>query len=92
MLSNNSSSLVCLVRFWELLRYVHIREFIYSSLIVPFLGTEYTDQVTLAPGLVISKQSIGVASSSSGFDEGIDGILGCACPCDKSRLRLTQFN
>ncbi|KAJ7849378.1 aspartic peptidase A1 [Mycena olivaceomarginata] len=40
------------------------------------VSTEYTDQVTLAPGLVISKQSIGVASSSSGFDEGIDGILG----------------
>ncbi|KAJ7354266.1 family A1 protease [Mycena albidolilacea] len=40
-----------------------------------FSGTEYTDQVTLAPGLVIPKQSIGVASRSSGFS-GIDGILG----------------
>ncbi|KAJ7161290.1 aspartic peptidase A1 [Mycena crocata] len=40
-----------------------------------FSGTEYTDQVTLAPGLVIPKQSIGVASTSSGFD-GVDGILG----------------
>ncbi|KAJ7314717.1 family A1 protease [Mycena albidolilacea] len=40
-----------------------------------FLGTEYTDQVTLAPGLVIPKQSIGVASRSSGFS-GTDGILG----------------
>ncbi|KAJ7675325.1 aspartic peptidase domain-containing protein [Mycena rosella] len=35
-----------------------------------FSGTEYTDQVTLASGLVISKQSIGVASTSSGFDGG----------------------
>ncbi|KAJ7070794.1 aspartic peptidase A1 [Mycena amicta] len=33
-----------------------------------FSGTEFTDQVTLAFGLVISKQSIGVASRSSGFD------------------------
>ncbi|KAJ7354291.1 aspartic peptidase domain-containing protein, partial [Mycena albidolilacea] len=41
-----------------------------------FSGTEYTDQVTLAPGLVIPGQSIGVASNSSGFDKGIDGILG----------------
>ncbi|KAJ7865374.1 family A1 protease [Mycena olivaceomarginata] len=40
-----------------------------------FSGTEYTDQVTLAPGLVICKQSIGVASRSSGFS-GTDGILG----------------
>ncbi|KAF8151267.1 aspartic peptidase A1 [Mycena galopus ATCC 62051] len=40
-----------------------------------FSGTEYTDRVTLAPGLVISQQSIGVASSASGFD-GVDGILG----------------
>ncbi|KAJ7354299.1 family A1 protease [Mycena albidolilacea] len=40
-----------------------------------FSGTEFTDQVTLAPGLVIPKQSIGVASSSSGFS-GTDGILG----------------
>ncbi|KAJ7354289.1 aspartic peptidase A1 [Mycena albidolilacea] len=41
-----------------------------------FSGTEYTDQVTLAPGLVIPKQSIGVASNSSGFADGTDGILG----------------
>ncbi|KAJ7849379.1 family A1 protease [Mycena olivaceomarginata] len=40
-----------------------------------FSGTEFTDQVTLAPGLVIPKQSIGVASTSSGFS-GTDGILG----------------
>ncbi|CAK5284637.1 unnamed protein product [Mycena citricolor] len=40
-----------------------------------FSGTEFTDQVTLAPGLVIAKQSIGVASTSTGFS-GVDGILG----------------
>ena len=40
-----------------------------------FSGTEFTDQVTLASGLVIPKQSIGVASRSQGFS-GVDGILG----------------
>ncbi|TFY81525.1 hypothetical protein EWM64_g2487 [Hericium alpestre] len=40
-----------------------------------FSGTEFTDQVTVASGLVIPKQSIGVASRSEGFD-GFDGILG----------------
>ncbi|KAH8109660.1 acid protease [Phellopilus nigrolimitatus] len=40
-----------------------------------FSGTEYTDTVTLANGLVIKKQSIGVASTSTGFS-GVDGILG----------------
>ena len=40
-----------------------------------FSGTEFTDQVTLASGLVVSSQSIGVASSFTGFD-GVDGVLG----------------
>ena len=40
-----------------------------------FSGNEVTDTVTLAPGLVITGQSIGVATSSEGF-EGVDGILG----------------
>ncbi|PBL00401.1 acid protease [Armillaria gallica] len=40
-----------------------------------FSGREYTDQVTIAPNLIIKSQSIGVASSSSGFS-GFDGILG----------------
>ncbi len=40
-----------------------------------FIGEEYTDTVTLGSGLVIPHQSIGVASSASGFD-GFDGILG----------------
>ncbi|KAF8961363.1 aspartic protease [Flammula alnicola] len=40
-----------------------------------FSGTEFTDQVTIASGLTIPEQSIGVASRSSGFD-GVDGILG----------------
>lgn len=38
-------------------------------------GTEYTDTVTLGTGLVITKQSIGVAKTATGFD-GVDGILG----------------
>ncbi|KAJ3991904.1 family A1 protease [Lentinula boryana] len=40
-----------------------------------FSGTEYIDQVTLSSSLVIKSQSIGVASSSEGF-EGTDGIIG----------------
>lgn len=40
-----------------------------------FSGTEYTDQVSLGPGLVIKNQSIGVASTAKGF-QGVDGILG----------------
>ncbi|KFH63005.1 hypothetical protein MVEG_11043 [Podila verticillata NRRL 6337] len=40
-----------------------------------FSGTEYTDQVTLASGLVVSGQSIGVASTAKGFKD-VDGILG----------------
>lgn len=39
-----------------------------------FSGEEWLDTVTLAPGLVISQQSIGVANSSN-FTGG-DGILG----------------
>ncbi|KIJ40077.1 hypothetical protein M422DRAFT_257145 [Sphaerobolus stellatus SS14] len=41
-----------------------------------FSGTEFTDRVTLSSTLVINNQGIGVASASSGFDEGVDGILG----------------
>ena len=42
-----------------------------------FSGEEWLDTVTLAPDLVISQQSIGVANSSSGFEYlGADGILG----------------
>jgi hypothetical protein len=35
-----------------------------------------TDHVSLGGNLVIQKQSIGVASSATGF-QGVDGILGC---------------
>ncbi|KAJ7625723.1 acid protease [Roridomyces roridus] len=41
-----------------------------------FSGSEYIDTVELADGLVINRQSIGVASRSEGFDDGVDGILG----------------
>ena len=40
-----------------------------------FTGTEYTDNVTLAPGLTIKGQSIGVASTSTGFNH-VNGVLG----------------
>ncbi|CAK7238280.1 hypothetical protein SEUCBS140593_010506 [Sporothrix eucalyptigena] len=39
-----------------------------------FSGTEYTDTVTFA-GLTVDSQSLGSASSSSGFS-GVDGIIG----------------
>ncbi|KAF7795125.1 hypothetical protein EIP86_006272 [Pleurotus ostreatoroseus] len=39
-----------------------------------FSGTEYLDTVTIGP-LVITNQSIGVASNITGFS-GVDGILG----------------
>ncbi|KZT04938.1 aspartic peptidase A1 [Laetiporus sulphureus 93-53] len=40
-----------------------------------FQGVEVKDRVTLAPGLTIDNQSIGVAIFSQGFDD-VDGILG----------------
>ncbi|KAK0199003.1 aspartic peptidase A1 [Armillaria mellea] len=40
-----------------------------------FSGNEFTDQVTLTPGLVIKSQSIGVATVADCFN-GFDGILG----------------
>ncbi|KAF7980596.1 hypothetical protein HWV62_37360 [Athelia sp. TMB] len=40
-----------------------------------FSGTEYTDTVSLAPELVVQGQSIGVASTATGFSD-VDGILG----------------
>jgi cathepsin E len=40
-----------------------------------FSGTEFLDQVTITTGLVITNQSIGVASTSTGF-AGVDGIIG----------------
>jgi cathepsin E len=40
-----------------------------------FSGNEFTDTVSLGSGLTITKQSIGVATSSQGF-QGVDGILG----------------
>lgn len=40
-----------------------------------FSGTEFTDTVTLSDSLVIEDQSIGVASTATGFDD-VDGILG----------------
>jgi hypothetical protein len=49
----------------------------------PIPGTEYIDTVTIAPGAVISQQSIGVASNATatGFFT-LDGIMGCVEPPD----------
>jgi hypothetical protein len=41
----------------------------------PLSGTEFTDTVTITPGVVIPSQSIGVASTSRGMKD-VDGILG----------------
>jgi cathepsin E len=38
-------------------------------------GTEFMDTVTIAPGVVIPSQSIGVASTFRGIKD-VDGILG----------------
>ncbi|KAG2343384.1 acid protease [Suillus weaverae] len=53
-----------------------------------FSGTEYTDTVTLGSGLTITQQSIGVASTSTGFT-GVDGILGIG-PLDLTQGTLTN--
>ena len=42
----------------------------------PIPGNEYIDTVTIAPGVEISRQFIGVASNTTGFFPS-DGILGC---------------
>ncbi|KAF9262866.1 acid protease [Marasmius fiardii PR-910] len=50
-----------------------------------FVGTEYTDNVTLSPNMVIRNQSIGVAQHAEGFEnDRIDGILGIG-PVDLTR-------
>ncbi|KAH8102723.1 acid protease [Cristinia sonorae] len=41
-----------------------------------FSGTEVIDRLDLGNGLVVEKQGIGAASSSSGLRAGFDGILG----------------
>ncbi|KAG6836009.1 hypothetical protein H0H93_012316, partial [Arthromyces matolae] len=41
-----------------------------------FSGNEFLDQVTLADGLVLTNQSIGVANSTVGSFNGGDGLLG----------------
>ncbi|KAG0695389.1 aspartic peptidase domain-containing protein, partial [Suillus ampliporus] len=53
-----------------------------------FSGTEYTDTVTLGSGLTITAQSIGVASTSTGF-AGVDGIIGIG-PLDLTEGTLTN--
>ncbi|KAG2368813.1 aspartic peptidase domain-containing protein [Suillus spraguei] len=54
-----------------------------------FAGTEYLDTVTLGSGVTITKQSIGVASTWSGFG-GLDGVLGIG-PVDLTEGTLTKL-
>ncbi|KAF9245853.1 aspartic peptidase domain-containing protein [Melanogaster broomeanus] len=53
-----------------------------------FSGEEWTDTVNLGSGLTITAQSIGVASTSTGF-QGVDGILGIG-PEDLTEGTLTN--
>ncbi|KAG2142137.1 acid protease [Suillus cothurnatus] len=55
-----------------------------------FSGEEYLDTVTLSSDLVITGQSIGVASSAQGFD-GIDGILGVG-PTDLTKGTVSNVD
>lgn len=54
-----------------------------------FSGDEYTDQVSFA-GLTISSQSIGAATSASGFS-GVDGIIGFG-PVDLTQGTVSNAN
>lgn len=54
-----------------------------------FSGTEYTDTVSFG-GLTVSSQSIGSASTSSGFD-GVDGIFGLG-PVDLTEDTVSSTN
>jgi hypothetical protein len=51
------------------------QEFSYLLNLHAIPGTERLDTVTIAPGVAIFQQSIGVASNSSGISP-FDGILG----------------
>ncbi|KIJ40041.1 hypothetical protein M422DRAFT_90758, partial [Sphaerobolus stellatus SS14] len=55
-----------------------------------FINFAVTDRVTLSSALVINNQSIGVASTSSGFD-GFDGILGIG-PVDLTEGTVSNAN
>ncbi|KAE9372610.1 putative cathepsin E [Stipitochalara longipes BDJ] len=54
-----------------------------------FSGTEYTDTVSFA-GLTVTSQSIGAASTSSGFS-GVDGIIGFG-PVDLTEDTVSNAN
>lgn len=55
-----------------------------------FSGTEYTDTVTLSPGLVVEQQSIAVANKADGF-HGFDGVLGIG-PVDLTEGLVSNEN
>ncbi|KAG1735324.1 acid protease [Suillus paluster] len=54
-------------------------------------GEEYLDTVTLNSDLVIDKQSIGVASDSTGMDTSLNGLLGVG-PVDLTEGTVTNTN
>ena len=45
------------------------------AILIHSTGQQFTDTVSLGPGLTITRQSIGAAIDSVGF-QGVDGILG----------------
>ncbi len=51
------------------------RKIPFSFISTPIVGFEYNDTVTIASGVTISQQSIGVADNSDAFYP-IDGVLG----------------
>ena len=44
------------------------------------IGSEWIDQIQLAPGFTIYNQSLGLSLAAVGFQDGIDGILGYVVP------------
>jgi hypothetical protein len=59
----------------SLVRFEHLA--VYYIALTQNLGEEFTDTVTISPGVVITNQSIGVAQEIQGFNfSGVDGVLG----------------
>jgi hypothetical protein len=59
----------------SLVRFEHLA--VYYIALTQLSGEEFTDAVTISPGVVITNQSIGVAQEIQGFDlNGVNGVLG----------------
>jgi len=54
-----------------------------------FSGREYTDRFSLSDHLTVNSQSFGVASDTSGFGGGLDGVLGIG-PTDLTKGSLSD--